>query len=305
MQLETRVEDSLAQLARGGWRGWRVRPGSRAREFGAKPFGKRVADMYERNRAAFGVEARAKRAGEKRHHPRACARQGCAGRTGGARPSAGAAKKKNARCARAVLGEARRRGYLGDAVHRPVAEGRRRARACGFGTRARSGPEAAVNGPKIVGPIVDLLVAPPARPSPGRRSYKRRAAAICSRAGAGPRALGAGRARGAVRARVPEAHDAIKRAIGREEAARWSWPSTAGGEIRRRRRRRRRWRLTSPPTISKKTAIRRYRENEGRERTRPRDVRGAAASVVTASPPKRSEGERRGARRATRATSRR
>ena len=96
MQLETRVEDSLVSLcAAAGEAGVCVPEVARAFGFAVKPFGKRVADMYERNRAAFGVEARTKREGKSA--TTWMYRQGCAGRPGGAGASAGAAEKKRAR----------------------------------------------------------------------------------------------------------------------------------------------------------------------------------------------------------------
>ena len=97
----------------------------------------------------------------------------------------------------------------------------------------------------------------------------------------------------------PKPTDAIKRAIG-EEAARMelaehsrrrdpaaSTPAAAAVEV------------DQSAYISKKTAIRGYRENEGAREDASARVRGAAASVVTATPPKDSEeGER--LRRSTR-----
>ena len=108
MQLETRVEDSLVSLcAAAGEAGVCIPDVARAFGFAVKPFGKRVADMYERNVAAFGVEARTKREGK--NSTTWMYRQGCAGRPGGAGASAGAAEKKRERAALETRLEASKR----------------------------------------------------------------------------------------------------------------------------------------------------------------------------------------------------
>ena len=295
MQLETRVEDSLVSLcAAAGEAGVCVPEVARAFGFAVKPFGKRVADMYERNRAAFGVEARTKREGKSA--TTWMYRQGCAGRPGGAGASAGAAEKKRARAA-LVLGEARRRGYL---FRRSIGRWLRdeEARRLRVWDPSAVGPKEDAYGPKIVGPIVDLLV----DSGDLRREtvYKPAPPNLLARSVRDAFARSAQDAREVLFERgFPKPTDAIKRAIG-EEAARMelaehsrrrdpaaSTPAAAAVEV------------DQSAYISKKTAIRGYRENEGAREDASARVRGAAASVVTASPPKDSEeGER--LRRSTR-----
>ena len=289
MQLETRVEDSLVSLcAAAGEAGVCVPEVARAFGFAVKPFGKRVADMYERNRAAFGVEARTKREGKSA--TTWMYRQGCAGRPGEPGASAGAAEKKRARAA-LVLGEARRRGYL---FRRSIGRWLRdeEARRLRVWDPSAVGPKEDAYGPKIVGPIVDLLV----DSGDLRREtvYKPAPPNLLARSVRDAFARSAQDAREVLFERgFPKPTDAIKRAIG-EEAARMelaehsrrrdpaaSTPAAAAVEV------------DQSAYISKKTAIRGYRENEGAREDASARVRGAAASVVTASPPKDSEeGER-------------
>ena len=295
MQLETRVEDSLVSLcAAAGEAGVCVPDVARAFGFAVKPFGKRVADMYERNRAAFGVEARTKREGKSA--TTWMYRQGCAGRPGGAGASAGAAEKKRARAA-LVLGEARRRGYL---FRRSIGRWLRDEEARRLRVRDPSavGPKEDAYGPKIIGPIVDLLV----DSGDLRREtvYKTAPYTMLARSVTDAFARSAQDAREVLFERgFPKPTDAIKRAIG-EEAARMelaehsrrrdpaaSTPAAAAVEV------------DQSAYISKKTAIRSYRENEGAREDASARVRGAAASVVTATPPNTpEEGER--LRRSTR-----
>jgi len=298
MQLETRVEDSLVSLcAAAGEAGVCIPDVARAFGFAVKPFGKRVADMYERNRAAFGVEARTKREGKSA--TTWMYRQGCAGRPGGAGASAGAAEKKRERAA-LVLGEARRRGYL---FRRSIGRWLRDEEARRLRARdpSAAGPKEDAYGPKIVGPIVDLLVdSGDLRRETVYKLANDKGAGLLARSVQDAFARSAQDAREVLFERgFPKPTDAIKRAIG-EEAARMelaehsrrrdpaaSTPAAAAVEV------------DQSAYISKKTAIRGSRENEGAREDASARVRGAAASVVTASPPKDpEEGER--LRRSTR-----
>ena len=298
MQLETRVEDSLVSLcAAAGDAGVCIPDVARAFGFAVKPFGKRVADMYERNAAAFGVEARTKREGK--NSTTWLYRQGCAGRPGGAGASEGAAEKKRERAA-LVLGEARRRGYL---FRRSIGRWLRDEEARRLRARdpSAAGPKEDAYGPKIVGPIVDLLVdSGDLRRETVYKPANDKGAGLLARSVQDAFARSAQDAREVLFERgFPKPTDAIKRAIG-EEAARM--------ELAEHSRRRDPAASTPAPAavevdqsayISKKTAIRGSRENEGAREDASARVRGAAASVVTASPPKDpEEGER--LRRSTR-----
>ena len=278
MQLETRVEDSLVSLcAAAGEAGVCIPDVARAFGFAVKPFGKRAADMCERNRLAFGVEARTKREGKNSNTY--MYRRGYAGAAGGAGASAGAAEKKRAR-AELVLGEARRRGYL---FRRSVGrwlrdEEARRLRAL---DPSAALPKEDAYGPKIVQPIVDLLV----------QSGDLRRETVYKRANEKRAGLSEKDKREVLFERgFPTLTDAMKRSIGEEAAqleivehSRKRDPaasSSAAVEVDR------------SAYVSKKAAVRASPENEGAENGSAR-VRGGAASIVTARPPKTpEEGER-------------
>ena len=130
MQLETRVEDSLVSLcAAAGEDGVCVPDIARAFGFAVKPFGKRAADMYERNQLAFGVKAGVKREGKSSNTY--MYRNEYAPKEGGAGASAGAMAKKRARRAGSRRGAPPRVPV--PQVYRPVAQGRGGAPPAGAG----------------------------------------------------------------------------------------------------------------------------------------------------------------------------
>ena len=251
--------------------------------------------MYERNRAAFGVEARTKREGKSA--TTWMYRQGCAGRPGGAGASAGAAGKKRAR-ARAGSRRGAPPRIPVPQVHRPVAEGRRSAAPAGLGPERGRPQGGRVRPQDRRGPIVDLLV--DSGTFAGRRCTPPAPPNLLARSVRDAFARSAQDAREVLFERgFPKPTDAIKRAIG--EAARM--------ELAEHSRRRDPAASTAAAAavevdqsayISKDTAIRGYRENEGAREDASARVRGAAASVVTASPPKDSEEGERLRRRSTR-----
>ena len=280
MQLETRPEDSLVSLcALAGKAGVRISDAARALGFGVKDFSKRAAKMYEGKDLAFEVEVHSRREGKMTN--KYMYRAGF-GPGGGASASAAAAAKKRER-ADLVLDEARRRGYL---FHRSVGrwlrdeEARRR--------RARDpsdpGPKEEAYGPKIVGPIVELLVA-----SGDLRRETVYKPAIDARAEQDARDVLFERG-------FPTPTDAMKRAIG-EEAARIELaehsrrrdPASSSAAVE----------VDQSVYVSKKAAIGAFRGNEGAETGSAR-VRGGAASLIKTRPPKTAEEGERLRRRTTR-----
>jgi len=280
MQLETRPEDSLVSLcALAGKAGVRISDAARALGFGVKDFSKRAAKMYEGKDLAFEVEVHSRREGKMTN--KYMYRAGF-GPGGGASASAAAAAKKRER-ADLVLDEARRRGYLFlRSVGRWLRDEEARRR------RARDpsdpGPKEEAYGPKIVGPIVDLLVA-----SGDLRKETVYKPAIDARAEQDARDVLFERG-------FPTPTDAMKRAIG-EEAARIELaehsrrrdPASSSAAVE----------VDQSVYVSKKAAIGAFRGNEGAETGSAR-VRGGAASLIKTRPPKTAEEGERLRRRTTR-----
>ena len=273
MQLETRPEDSLVSLcALAGKAGVCISDAARALGFGVKDFSKRAAKMHEGDVLAFGVEVHSKREGKitNKYMYRAGFGPG-----GGASASAAAAAKRRER-ADLVLDEARRRGYLFlRSVGRWLRDEEARRR------RARDpsdpGPKEEAYGPKIVGPIVDLLVS-----SGDLRKETVYKPAIDARAEQDAREVLFERG-------FPTPTDAMKRAIGDEAArielaehSRRRDPASSSAAVE----------VDQSVYVSKKAAIDAFRGNEGAETGSAR-VRGGAASLIKTRPPKTAEeGER-------------